>query len=183
MLSALANCLSAAICPSTAATNTDCGFILTIGAGGSISGVPVANANPYDGSDDALVGVINNSGNVFNGSITLTGSGNGGGIFAFDGDGICTYVRLAYCNTAPTGYEGPLVTFMNIRSMKIFDDTGDVVIQGLADGATTYFSIEGAPSSIDSSNFAPEPATMSLFGGGLLALVYVQRKCRKVSDK
>ncbi|MEO8737626.1 MAG: hypothetical protein ABI380_13945, partial [Edaphobacter sp.] len=94
----------ASICPTTSSTNTDCGFVITIGVGDVITGAAVAGANPYDGADDALIGVVNNSGTVFNGSFTLSGSGNGGGLFAFDRDGICGYVAASYCSSAPTGY-------------------------------------------------------------------------------
>ncbi len=119
----MATSLAAApICPSTSNTNTDCGFVITIGLGGTLTGVAVPSANPYDGSDDALIGVVNNSGAVFTGSITLSGSGNGGGLFAFDGDGICTFtstnsVSLSYCSVAqrngvdPGDYQGPLEYF------------------------------------------------------------------------
>ena len=83
---------AAPICPTTSNTNTDCGYILTIGAGNTITGAAVLGAAPYDGGDDALVGVINHSGATFTGTISLSGTGNGGGIFAFDGDGICTFI-------------------------------------------------------------------------------------------
>jgi hypothetical protein len=138
--------LSAAVCPTTPNTNTDCGYILTIGPGGVISGAPVAGANPYDGADDALIGIVNKSGATFTGSISLSGSGNGGGLFAFDGDGICSYVPAAYCATAATGYEGPLVTFSNITAGGL---SGKVNVNGLADGASTYFALEGSPASIN----------------------------------
>ncbi len=164
---------ASSICPSTASTNSDCGFIFTIGPGGTLSGAAVPGAAPYDGSDDALVGVINNSGAVYNGSFTLTGSGNGGGIFAFEGDGICTFVVLPYCATAATGYEGPLNTFSNINAT---GTTGTVDFTGLAAGATTYFSLEGSPSSI---TFGPEPGTTMLLGAGLLLLGLVSLKGRR----
>jgi hypothetical protein len=167
---------AATICPVTPNTNTDCGYIITIGPGGSITGSPVTGANPYDGADDALIGVINNSGAVFTGSFTLTGSGNGGGLFGFDGDGICIYTSAPYCATAATGYEGPLNTFSNIMTTTVFDDTGTVHITGLADGATTYFSLESSPASINNGGGpvitpgTPEPSTILLLGGGIVAL-------------
>ncbi len=150
---AVASCLAvwlpfanAAVCPSTASTNTDCGYLITISSGGTITGAAVLGALPYDGSDDALIGVINNSGALYNGSFTLSGSGNGGGLFAFDGDGICAYVVAPYCATAATGYEGPLNTFTGINASGTM---GTVVINGLADGATTFFSLESSPASIN----------------------------------
>jgi len=130
----------------------------------------VAGALPYDGADDALVGIVNNSGAAFTGSIHLTGSGNGGGIFAFDGDGICTFTsagnpNCASGNAAPFyGYAGPLNSFANINAN---GTAGDVVVTGLAAGATTYFSLEGSPASIAGGGglgTVPEPASLLLLG-------------------
>jgi hypothetical protein len=139
----------------------------------------VAGANPFDGSDDALIGVINNSGSTFTGPVTLTGSGNGGGIFQFDGDGICTFtstnsVSLSYCTAAqksgidPGDYQGPLNTFTGINAS---GTAGTVVITGLAAGATTFFSLEGSPASINVVvGGAPEPGTILLLACGMGAL-------------
>ena len=180
---------AASICPATASTNTDCSFIITIGSGGSISGAQVPGANPYDGSDDALIGVINNSGAAFTGPITLSGTGNGGGLFAFDGDGICAFtstnsVSLSYCSSlksGSSGYEGPLNTFTGISSN---GTTGTVSISGLANGATTFFSLESSPASTNGGTgpvivgSTPEPATLSLIGSGLLGLFLLKRRNR-----
>ena len=173
----------AAVCPSTANTNTDCGFIVTIQPDGSQTGSLVTGANPYDGADDALVGVINNSLNPLQ-SLTLSGSGNGGGLFAFDNDGICTYVTCTYPD--PTGYEGPLNTFAAINA----DGTTGTVLftgTGLAPGQTTYFSLEGSPASIAQggglgglpggpAQSVPEPATIALLTVGLFGLAATRRR-------
>jgi len=164
---------AAPLCPKTSSTNTDCGFILTVNPNGTVTGALVAGANPYDGSDDALVGIINNSATAFQ-SITLTGSGNGGGIFGFDGDGICGYVTCGYSH--PTGYEGPLNTFTSINSA---GTTGTVLFAGagLVAGASTYFSLEGSPASISASGGVgvptgvPEPASLALLGVGMLGMM------------
>jgi hypothetical protein len=70
---------------------TTCNVIITAGPGGSFV-TTLPNSNPYDGSDDNLVGIINNSGGTIT-SLSFIGSGNGGGLFAFDSDGLQTFKR------------------------------------------------------------------------------------------
>jgi hypothetical protein len=130
--------------PDNAATG--CNVVITIGAGGTITS-SIKDNGPYDGSEDVLIGVVNNSG-ISIGSLQLTGNG----LFGFDGDGMCTYtfVGSSYCSasqkagTDPGDYSGPGNTFSVTNS-----NTGSVVFAGgLANGATTYFSAEGVPSSL-----------------------------------
>ncbi|HEX4164068.1 MAG TPA: hypothetical protein VHZ55_01220 [Bryobacteraceae bacterium] len=157
--------------------------MITLGTGGKITGAAVTGAKPYDGSDDALIGVINNTGATFTGSFKLSGSGNGGGLFAFDGDGICSFITASYCATAPSGYDGPLTTFSSINST---GTTGTVNILGLAAGASTFFALESSPSSINGGGgpiiggSTPEPATNLLLGGGILLVVLLSRRLRRL---
>src|SRR5689334_12760493 len=72
-------------CP-TVGTVSTCNVVITAGPGGTFS-TAVPNATPYDGSDDNLVGIINNSGATIT-SLTFSGSTSAGGLFGFDGDGL-----------------------------------------------------------------------------------------------
>lgn len=127
--------------------NTGCNIVITIGPGGALS-VSVKDNTPYDNSEDILVGVVNNSGATVNG---LSLSGND--IFGFDADGICiyTFVGSGYCNasqqagTDPGDYAGPTTSFPGWSLSS--PNSGTVAFTpGLASGASTYFSLEGIPS-------------------------------------
>lgn len=136
---------AAAICPTTSNTNTDCGYILTVQPDGSVTGAVVSGARPYDGSDDVLVGIVNDSSSIFAGNVTLSSSRD---IFGFDGDGICTFTHAGYCSSgsAPTGYEGPTTSFSGINKA---ETSGTVnLTSGLDPGTSTYFSLENSPSNI-----------------------------------
>jgi hypothetical protein len=170
---------SASICPTTSYTNSDCGYIITINANGSISGAAVAHAAPFDGSDDMLVGVVNNMTTAYTGSIKLSGGeSSDGGIFNADGDGICTYTRNCrsgnpYDDYGPSG----LVTFSNISSVTYTNDTGFVNITGLGAGQSLYFSLEDSPGAVTPSlGHVPEPSSLLLLGSGLLGGLGVLRR-------
>jgi hypothetical protein len=158
-------------CPSTQSTNTDCAFMLTIGAGGTGTIAPVANAASYGGaSNGSLVGIVNNSGAAFTGTFTLW-QALGGQIFNFQqGSGICSVLATtpSYCNGAATGYEGPGVTFSNITSSIICDavcgNVGTINIDNLAAGGRTYFALNGSPASIEALAF--NGITIGVLGGG-----------------
>lgn len=130
-------------CPAIG-VDTSCGILLVINADGTVSVLSDGTQGPYDQVEDTLIGVQNNSA-VSIPSLTLTGTDPTlDPPFWFDGDGICTYTGDAYCSSATTGYEGPTTTFSNISSDSY---SGEVDFTGgLASGASTYFSLEGAVS-------------------------------------
>ena len=122
----------------------------------SISVLGDSAVGPYDGADDTLVGIVNNSSTAIT---AITVSGPGSGLAGFDGDGICTYAAGSangsgfagdsYCSSAqmagtdPGDYAGPGTSFTldpNSQDDVEVDFTGN----GLAAGNSTYFSLEGA---------------------------------------
>ncbi len=115
---------------------TGCGVTITIGGSSGhltaqLSGDGTANGNPYDHSEDILVGVVNNS-TATVGAIVL----NGSGAFAFDGDGPSG-------GPDPGDYQGPTNTFVGISSDQ---STGKVLFTTpLAAGSSTWFALENTP--------------------------------------
>ncbi|MDQ6949268.1 MAG: SGNH/GDSL hydrolase family protein [Actinomycetota bacterium] len=84
------------------------------------------------------MGVQNNSAQAVD-AITVSGP-SGSGIFGFDNDGLCTFVKVP-CGA--TGYEGPGTSFQIDPST---GDRGEVDFgnSGLAPNSPAYFSLEGA---------------------------------------
>lgn len=118
--------------------DTSCGVLVQVTDGATnIYNDP--SQGPYDGSDDTLIGVVNNSSKPVS-SLQLSSNTN---LFGFDGDGLCTASPApAGCPFGPTGYEGPGTTFSGVTP----DASGGTVsfTTPLAPGATAYFSLEEA---------------------------------------
>ncbi len=152
---------------------TGCGALVTFTtdtSGNLVATVTTpVNGNPYDGVEDTLVGIQNNSGATLN-SIDLSSSTTP--VFGFDGDGICQFSggtlgvlsRDCFAN-GTTGYEGPNNTFTNISSGFT---TGTVnFTTPIGPNGTAWFALEGQPSSVSSvsaSSFTtpPQPITQGV---------------------
>ncbi len=152
-----------------------CGILITVtGPGQATISAALGNGNPYDGSEDTLVGIQNNSGGYLT-SVTLTSSTTD--IFGFDGDGPCDtqYHSPAYSwcpvpypaepnDPNPLGYAGPDNTFTNISGNL---RTGTVnFTTPIPNGGSTWFALEGAPSSISGIGVSSDTLSLTETGMG-----------------
>src|SRR2546429_555929 len=121
-----------------------CGVTITVaGTSGSLTATTSVGGGPYDGLEDQLVGITNNSSATV-GAIVLSGPTGIEGLFGFDGDGPCSFFGTGTCGS--TGYNGPLNTFVGISSD---NSTGKVLFTTpLSPGQTTWFALEGTPTAV-----------------------------------
>ncbi|HSZ05581.1 MAG TPA: SGNH/GDSL hydrolase family protein [Solirubrobacteraceae bacterium] len=125
--------------------DTGCGLLIYATPSGQegVAGDPTQG--PYDGSDDTLIGVQNESSAPIS-SIPIV-SPTGEPVFGFDGDGICSgdygaWTGSSGCPYGSTGYEGPGVSFTSISPDQ---SAGTVVITpAIPPGGHAYFSLEEA---------------------------------------
>jgi hypothetical protein len=168
---------AAGLCPAFGSTS-DGNILLTVGVGGTLTSSAGGSVSPmYDGSDDVLVGILNNSGLAL-GSINLSAPGID--IFEFDGDGINTYG--ASSNASDTsGYGGPNSYFTNI-SLDHSSGTVNFLMPLAGNGGFTYFSLEEAISfsqvtgTTGPTSVRPEPSTFLLLGTGAAGLLSSLRR-------
>jgi hypothetical protein len=131
----------AGVCPAVG-NDSDCGVIITItDSGASIS---FTGQGPYDGVEDTLVGVVNNSSQA----ISALGITSTEDVFSFDGDGIDTY-GVPGNSKDGTGYGGPNAYFTNIGPGAT-SGTVNFITPLAANGGSSFFSLENAISSANS---------------------------------
>ncbi len=123
--------------------DTGCGILITINPGGGLTVQQDPSQGPYDGVEDTLIGVQNNSG-VAQPKVHLTTNADA---FGFDGDGICSFsgwTGSSGCPYGSTGYEGPNTSFSNISSDLESGDVNFTQRGGLPNGSHAFFSLEEA---------------------------------------
>lgn len=130
-------------CPAIG-SSPSCEILLVVNADNTVSVVGDPSVGTFDGSDDTLVGIVNDSAAAVK-AVTVTGPGSD--LSGFDQDGICsgdygTWTGSSGCPYGPTGYEGPGTSFVTSSSLP---DSAEVdFVGGLAPGKSAYFSLEGA---------------------------------------
>jgi hypothetical protein len=157
-----------------------CAILIVVQPNGTLVSYADPSQSPFDGIEDTLIGVQNESGSTVS-SIALQGTVFPG-IFEFDGDGLCSGQNEgggsgflpppAGCPFGPTTYEGPNTSFTvvngNEGTVNFFEGT-------LVPGKSAYFSLEGVVSLTCSGssctggppNEAKETSLVtSLLGGG-----------------
>ncbi len=131
----------------------------------------------YSSGSDTLIGIQNDSSSP----LTQLALSSTDPIFAFDGNGICTFAAGgsagskgftgdSYCGssqlngTDPQDYQGPGNTFTGVNS----GQTSGVITltTPVAAGASTFFSLHGTLSATSFTVLSPTSVTTSLSGGG-----------------
>jgi hypothetical protein len=126
---------ASAQCPAVGADST-CGAVITVTDTGAT--VSFTGQGPYDGNDDTLVGVINNSSLP----IVALGLSSSSNIFGFDGDGLVAF-GVAGNPRDPTGYGGPNAFYTNINGAATAGIV-NFITPIAAKGGTGFFGLENA---------------------------------------
>lgn len=144
-------------CPAVG-RDTSCALLIYVDSSGQVGVAGDPSQGPFDGVEDTLIGVQNNSSTPIS-SIPLSAT-SGKPLFGFDGDGLCNQLAFGNgepvgCPFGPTGYEGPGVAFANISP----DTTSGTVTfsPAIAPGGSAYFSLEEALATQPPFDISPGP--------------------------
>jgi hypothetical protein len=180
-----AQAVTRTICPTTSVTNPattppNCNEVITFNADGSVTTtIPTGATANYDGSDDALIGVVNSTGHA----ITSFHLSSSVAIFGFDGDGIDLLalpfgsVTAAGTNTDATGYGGFDAFFTGINASSTAGNVNFANGGIDPNGGTDFFSLE-QPIDVNTPIVvtpAPEPLSIAALGAGLVGLAFFRR--------
>jgi lysophospholipase L1-like esterase len=138
-------------CPAVGA-DTSCALLIHIDSQSRTGVYGDPTQGPYDGVEDTLIGVQNDS-SVPIASVPVSAT-SGKDLFGFDGDGLCAYA-VAGCPFGPSGYEGPGVSFTSISS----DNTAGTVnfSPPIPPGGHSFFSLEEALATVPPFDLNPGP--------------------------
>ena len=170
---------AASICPAYGYATAGCDLTITVtNSGTTVAAGPSSGiaGGTYDGSDDTLIGIVNNSSSALS-SINLSSTTD---IFGFDGDGVDTFGAPGNAKD-PSGYGGPDSFFSNVNIAETAG-TVDFVTALKANGGSTYFSLEEAlaPTQVvvgpTNPSAVPEPSTLALLGTGLAGFAGALRR-------
>ncbi len=128
--------------------DTSCAILIVVEPNGSLVSYSDPSQGPFDGIEDTLIGVQNNSSATVS-SIPLQGT-TVPGIFEFESDGLCSGSNEsgeagflpppAGCPFGPTSYEGPDTSFTIVNGN---EGSVDFLNGTVAPGGSAYFSLEG----------------------------------------
>ena len=176
---AAAGTICPAVTPNPGITDpSGCNVLITFPAVGSPTTL-IVDTHPYEGIEDQLVGVINNSSSTIT-SFVLTGSN----LFGFDGDGICVtgFIPAGYCTAqdstgyGPGGTSAPFHVTFSAINVSLSSGTVNFA-PGIPPGSNGFFSLEEAPGgTITVGPTVPEPGTVVTLGIGLIGLAIGTRK-------
>jgi hypothetical protein len=179
-------CPAAGVATAGPAGTTGCNLVITIAANNVATVGPgtAGGGGTYDGSDDTLIGVINNSSNPVSTIFLSSPVTANGGIFGFDGDGVDGFLSPPIGNNAkdPTGYGGPNGWFNNIAANGTSGNVNFITAIA-ANGGTAFFSLENP---LVAANFnppvvggVPEPSTWAMMLLGFVGLGFAFRQSRR----
>ena len=140
-------------CPVVGADKDGCELLIVVDDTGAKVWQNTINDGTYDGSDDTLVGILNESSSAIS-SISLSSTSQP--IYHFDGDGLC---GSAYLNITsgcdPSGYAPPGVTFSNIDTTTWESATVNFATALTPTGGHNFFALEEALGTGDVTVTAP----------------------------